>query len=193
MPRHAPTRPDTPQHAPTRPTPPHTRPRPRARPSPASAFCCFSIFSRRPSNESILVLICVSSFLIVCNSSDFTGGGTRDRKGQSEVPRLAQLPSRTARSSRGGVTPAPPRDVRLAAPRGFRRPRPRVTRPFLRAVSGRRRLCSLEGPRGLAVSRKRAVATGSRLGAREGGPHSSGRRPARGIRLSATTITKKRA
>lgn len=42
---------------------------------PASAFCCFSIFSRRPSKESILVLICVSSFLIVCNSSDFTGRG----------------------------------------------------------------------------------------------------------------------
>lgn len=42
---------------------------------PASAFCCFSIFSRRPSKESILVLICVNSFLIVCNSSDFTGRG----------------------------------------------------------------------------------------------------------------------
>lgn len=40
---------------------------------PASAFCCFSIFSRRPSKESILVLIWVNSFLIVCNSSDFTG------------------------------------------------------------------------------------------------------------------------
>lgn len=47
---------------------------------PASAFCCFSIFSRRPSKESILVLIWVNSFLIVCNSSDFTGKGKVERK-----------------------------------------------------------------------------------------------------------------
>lgn len=47
---------------------------------PASAFCCFSIFSRRPSKESILVLIWVSSFLMVCNSSDFTGKGGKGQK-----------------------------------------------------------------------------------------------------------------
>lgn len=47
---------------------------------PASAFCCFSIFSRRPSKESILVLIWVNSFLMVCNSSDFTGKGGKGQK-----------------------------------------------------------------------------------------------------------------
>lgn len=59
----------------------------RPRSSPASPFCCFSIFSRRPSKESIFVLIWVNSFLIVCNSSDFTGKGRRDR--QSKAPRLS--------------------------------------------------------------------------------------------------------
>lgn len=70
---------------------------------PASAFCCFSIFSRRPSKESILVLICVSSFLIVCNSSDFTGGGKgteSNRKSKARTHGYPVLPPDAVKSQR---------------------------------------------------------------------------------------------
>lgn len=45
--------------------------------SPQSSLCCFSIFSRRPSRESIFILIWVSSRLMVCSWSVFTAEAQR--------------------------------------------------------------------------------------------------------------------
>lgn len=47
--------------------------------SPQSALCCFSIFSRRPSKESIFILIWVSSRLMVCSWSVFTAEAQKHR------------------------------------------------------------------------------------------------------------------
>lgn len=44
---------------------------------PQSSLCCFSIFSRRPSRESIFILIWVSSRLMVCSWSVFTAEAHR--------------------------------------------------------------------------------------------------------------------
>lgn len=53
--------------------------------SPASALCCFSIFSRRPRRESIFSLIWVSSRLIVWSWSVFTAHAEETQAPQNYI------------------------------------------------------------------------------------------------------------
>ena len=59
--------------------------------SPDSALCCFSIFSRRPSKESIFILIWVSSRLIVWSWSVFTVEAQTHRVSSSFVVTLCRF------------------------------------------------------------------------------------------------------